>query len=170
MVPPVARYPTISQGAVAILCPHRQTLGARLGEHPISLGDGAIGVGDAVAVGSLGTCLEGTATLGAGLGEVEQEGGTVGTDHLGAVEQDLSHPLGVTQEGSEAGGGNQLDHGSRGAGGGGGLFPSLERILQHRGRLSRVWGQNRDTSQTGTRRRLEGLGVCSLEGGRGGNP
>ena len=137
-VPPVARYPSRSQGAVAILCPHRQTLGARLAENPISLGDRAIGVGDTVAVGSLGTCLQGTATLGAGLGEVEQEGGTVGTDHLGAVEQDLGNPLGVTHEGGEAGGGDQLDHGSRGAGGGGGFSPSLDRILADRWGVARV--------------------------------
>jgi hypothetical protein len=137
-VPPVARYPSRSQGAVAILCPHRQALGARLAEHPISLGDRAVGVGDTVAVGSLGTCLQGTATLGAGLGEVEQEGGTVGTDHLGAVEQDLGNPLGVTHEGGEAGGGDQLDHGSRGAGGGGGFSPSLDRILADRWEVARV--------------------------------
>ena len=148
-MPPVARYPTTSQGAVAILCPHRQALGARLGEHPILLGGGAVGVGDGVASRSLGTCLEGTATLAVGLGEVEQEGGTVGTDHLGAVDQDLSHPLGVTHEGSEAGGGDDLEHLS-GAGGGGGLSPSLEPILQPQVPLSRVWGRNRDSLLTGT--------------------
>ena len=113
-VPPVARYPSTSQTAVAILCPHRQALGARLAEHPIGLGDGAVVVADTVAVGSLGTCLQGTATLAVGLGEVEQEGGTVGTDHLGAVDQDLSHPLGVAHEGLEAGGGDDLEHRSEG--------------------------------------------------------
>lgn len=83
---------------------------ARLVEHPI--GQTAI---DVVTVGSLGTCLEGTTTEAVGLGEVQQEGGAVGTDHLGAVDQDLSHPLGVTQEGSEAGGGDEV-HLSQGRG------------------------------------------------------
>lgn len=164
MVPPVARYPTTSDGGGAILCPAGEALVARLVEHPIV----ELPL-DVVAVGSLGARLKGTATLAAGLGEVQQEGGTVATDHLGAVDQDLSHPLGVTHEGGEAAGGDDLGHGS-GAGGGGGLSPSLERILQHRGRLSRVCSQNRDTSETVHSGAILGLGVCSLEGGRGGNP
>ncbi len=46
-----------------------------------------------------------------------------------------------------------------GAGGGGGLSPSLERILQHRGRLSRVCSQNRDSAPGGTRSRVGGGAV-----------
>ena len=159
MVPPVASNPTTSQGGVAILCPHRQALGARLGEHPILLGDAAIGMGDSVATRCLGTLLEGTASLGVGLGEVEQQGGTVPTDHLGAVEQQSGEALGVTHEGSEAGGGDDLDHGSQVAGGGGGLSPSLESILQHREPLSRVERPNRDSAPTGTRSRVGGGAV-----------
>jgi hypothetical protein len=159
VVPPVASNPTTSQGGVAILCPHRQALGARLGEHPILLGDAAIGMGDSVATRCLGTLLEGTASLGVGLGEVEQQGGTVPTDHLGAVEQQSGEALGVTHEGSEAGGGDDLDHGSQVAGGGGGLSPSLESILQHREPLSRVERPNRDSAPTGTRSRVGGGAV-----------
>ena len=159
MVSPLACYPTTSQGGVAILCPHRQALGARLGEHPITLGRGAIGMGDSVATRCLGTLLEGTASLGVGLGEVEQQGGTVPTDHLGAVEQQGGEALGVTHEGSEAGGGDDLDHGSQVAGGGGGLSPSLESILQHREPLSRVERPNRDSAPTGTRSRVGGGAV-----------
>ncbi len=40
-----------------------------------------------------------------------------------------------------------------GAGGGGGLSPSLERILADRWGVSRVWGRNRDSAPTGTRGR-----------------
>ena len=149
-VPPVACYPTTSQGGVPILCPHRQALGARLGEHPITLGRGAVVVGDEVAVGCLGTLLEGTATHGVGLGEVEQQGGTVPTDHLGAVEQQGGDPLGVTHEGGEAAGGDELDHGLRCEAGGEGSPPSLESILQHREPLSRVERPNRDSAPTGT--------------------
>ena len=159
MVSPLACYPTTSQGGVAILCPHRQALGARLGEHPITLGRGAIGMGDSVATRCLGTLLEGMASLGVGLGEVEQQGGTVPTDHLGAVEQQSGEALGVTHEGSEAGGGDDLDHGSQVAGGGGGLSPSLESILQHREPLSRVERPNRDSAPTGTRSRVGGGAV-----------
>lgn len=115
-VPPVARYPTTSQGGVAILCPHRQPLGGCLGEHPISLGDRAIGVDDPMPLGSLGTLLEGNSPLAVGLGEVQQEGSSEATDHTGLGDQESSHTLGVTHEGGEAGGGDQLDHGSRGGG------------------------------------------------------
>ena len=73
MVSPLACYPTTSQGGVAILCPHRQALGARLGEHPILLGDAAIGMGDSVATRCLSAPLQGMASLGVGLGEVEQQ-------------------------------------------------------------------------------------------------
>ena len=156
---PVACYPSRSDGAVAILCPLAEALGARLGEHPILLSDAAVSVGDDVAVGCLGTLLEGTASLGVGLGEVEQQGGTVPTDHLGAVEQQSGEALGVTHEGSEAGGGDDLDHGSQVAGGGGGLSPSLESILQHREPLSRVERPNRDSAPTGTRSRVGGGAV-----------
>ena len=150
VVPPVACYPTTSQGGVAILCPHRQALGRCLGEHPISLGDGAVLVDDPVAVGCLGTCLEGTATLAVGLCQVEQQGCPVPTDHLGASDQQGGNPLGVTHEGGEAAGGDELDHGSEGAGGGGSLSPSLVHILQHREPLSRVERPNRDSAPTGT--------------------
>ncbi len=115
-VPPVARYPTTSDGGGAILCPLAEALGARLAEHPIGLGDGAVVVGDTVAVGSLGTRLEGTATVGVGLCQVQQEGGTVGADHLGTLEQESSHTLGVAHESGEAGGGDDLEHRSRGGG------------------------------------------------------
>ena len=108
---PLACYPSRSHGAVAILCPLAEALGRCLGEHTILLGDGAVVVGDDVAPCHLGTLLEGTATHGVGLCQVEQEGGTVGTDHLRAVEQQGGDPLGVTHEGSEAGGGDELDHG-----------------------------------------------------------
>jgi hypothetical protein len=66
--------------------------------------------------------------------------------------------LGVTQEGGEAGGGDDGKHRSR-AGGGGGLSPSLERILQHRGAVATPNRQNRDSGTGGTRR-----------GGKGGGP
>jgi len=118
-VPPVARYPTTSQGAVPILCPHRQALGARLGEHPIVLGGGAVVVADDVATRRLGTCLEGVAPLAVGLCQVEQEGGTVGADHTGALEQQVGDTLGVTHEGGEAGGGDDGKHRSRLVVGGG---------------------------------------------------
>lgn len=150
VVPPVASNPTTSQGGVAILCPHRQALGRCLGEHPIPLGRGAVGVGDAVAVGCLGTLLEGTAPHRVGLCQVEQEGGTVGADHLGAVQQQGGDPLGVTHEGGEAAGGDELDHGLRCEAGGEGSPPSLESILQHRVPLSRVERPNRDSPPTGT--------------------
>jgi hypothetical protein len=102
-VPPVASNPTTSQGAVPILCPHGEALGARLGEHPILLGDAPIGVADDVATRCLGTRLEGVASLRAGLGEVEQQGGTVSADHLRVFDQQGGEALGVTHEGGEAG-------------------------------------------------------------------
>jgi len=152
VVPPVARYPSRSQGAVAILCPHGEALGASLAEHPIGLGDRAIGMGDTVTVGSLGTRLQGTATLAIGLGKVQQEGGTVPTDHTGALDQQTGSGFGVTDQGSETAGGDDGEHRS-GAGGGGGLSPSLERILSDRWGVSRVWGRNRDSAPGGTRGR-----------------
>lgn len=159
MVPPVASNPTTSQGGVAILCPHRQPLGRCLGEHPILLGDGAVVVDDPVAVGCLGTCLEGVATLAVGLCQVEQQGGTVPTDHLGAGEQQGGDPLGVTHEGGEAAGGDELDHGLRCEAGGEGSPPSLESILQHRVPLSRVERPNRDSPPTGTASAWRGAGA-----------
>jgi hypothetical protein len=159
---PVACYPSRSDGAVAILCPLAEALRARLGEHPILLAGAAIGVADLVAVGCLGTLLEGMASLAVGLGEVEQQAGTVPADHLGVLQQQGGDPLGVAQESSEAGGGDDLDHGSRVAGGGEGFSPSLESILQHRVPLSRVWGQNRDSAPTGTRSREGGGAVLDL--------
>jgi hypothetical protein len=111
--PPVARYPTTSQAAVAILCPHGEALGARLAEHPIGLGDAAIGVGDTVAVGSLGTCLEGGTPLAVGLCQVQQQGGSESADDPRAGDQQGSDSLGVTHEGGEAGGGDDGKHRSQ---------------------------------------------------------
>lgn len=136
-MPPVARYPSRSDAAVAILCPLSEPLGARLGENPIVLSDRAIGVGDAVATRSLGTCLEGTTALGIGLGEVQEQGGPESTDHTGLGDQTSSTRLSVTEEGSEAGGGDDGEHRS-GARGGGGVSLSLEHILHHRRHLPRV--------------------------------
>ena len=128
-VPPVARYPSTSQAAVPILCPHCQALGARLAEHPILLGDAAIGMGDHVAVGGSGTCLEGGTSLAVGLGEVEQQGGTVSADHTGALEQQVGDTLGVTHEGGEAGGGDDGEHRSLGVGGGGGAVVPPDVVI-----------------------------------------
>lgn len=116
-MPPVACYPTTSDGAVAVLCPHRQALGARLAEHPISLGDGAVRVNDTVAVGSLGTCLESTTAQAISLGQVEQQGSPEGSDHTGLGDQASSTRLSIAKEGSEAGGGDQLEHRSGARGG-----------------------------------------------------
>lgn len=113
-MPPVARYPSTSQAAVPILCPHRQALGARLAEHPIVLSDAAVVVADTVATSCLGTLLEGTASQAVALGEVQQQGGTVSADHTGALDQQVGDSLGVAQESGEAGGGDDLEHGSRG--------------------------------------------------------
>jgi hypothetical protein len=113
---PVARYPTTSDGAVAILCPHRQALGGCLGEHPIALGDGAVAVGDTVAVRCHGTLLQGTATKAVGLGKIQQEGGTVTADHTGALQEQGGDTLGIAQEGGEAGGGDDGKHRSLGRG------------------------------------------------------
>lgn len=134
-MPPVARYPTTSDGGGAILCPASEALVASLVEHSV-----VVLPLDVVAVGSLGTCLEGTATLAVGLGEVQEKGGTVGTDHLGAVDQDLSHPLGVAHEGGEAAGRDDLEHGSRFEVVGGSLSPRVLSIAD-RGWLSRVGSQ-----------------------------
>ena len=149
----------MSHQAVTILCPHGETLSACLGEYTVGLCNRTVAMCDTVAISCLGTLLEGTASLGVGLGEVEQQGGTVSADHLGAIDQDLSDTLGVTHEGGEAGGGDDLDHGSQVAGGGGGLSPSLESILQHREPLSRVERPNRDSAPTGTRSRVGGGAV-----------
>jgi hypothetical protein len=113
---PVACYPSRSDGAVAILCPLAEALRARLAEHPILLGDAAIGVADLVAVGCLGTLLEGVATLTVGLGEVEQQAGTVPADHLRVLQQQGGEALGVTDESLKAGGGDDGKHRSRGRG------------------------------------------------------
>ncbi len=129
----------LSHLGVAILCPLAEALGARLGEHPIVLGGAAVVVADGVASSCLGTCLKGTASEAVALGEVQQQGGTVGADHLGAVDQDLSHTLGVTHEGGEAGGGDDLEHGSRLVVGGS-LSPRV-LIIADRGWLSRVGSQ-----------------------------
>ena len=115
-MPPVARYPSRSDAAVAILCPLGQALGAGLAEHPIVLGGAAVVVADGVASCSLGTCLQGTATLAVSLGQVEQEGGTVGTDHTGTLDQQAGCSLSIADQGSEAGGRDDGKHRS-GAGG-----------------------------------------------------
>ena len=161
MVPPVASNPTTSQGGVAILCPHRQALGARLGEHPITLGRGAIGVGDAVAVGCLGTLLESVAPLAVALGEVQQQRGTVPADHLGALDEQGGEALSVTDESLKAGGGDEGKHRSRGRGVEE-VSLSLESILEHRVPLWRVWSENRDSCPTGTRSREGGGAVLDL--------
>ena len=119
-MPPVARYPSTSQAAVAILCPHCQALGGCLAENPIVLAGAAVVVADSVATSSLGARLQGVATLAVGLGEVQQQGGTVSADHTGAGEQQLGDTLGVAHEGGEAGGGDDGEHRSRVVVGGGG--------------------------------------------------
>jgi len=103
-VPPVARYPSRSDTAVEVLGPHRQTLRAGLGEHPIILCDRAISMDHTVAVGSLSTRLESTTAQGAGLGEIQQECGPVGPDNPRAGDQTVGTRLSVTDQGSEAGG------------------------------------------------------------------
>ena len=105
--------PLGSDQAVPILGPHSQALGAGLAEDPILLGDGPIGVGDEVALGSLGTLLEGHSALLVALGQVEQEGGTIPANHTGVLDQQSSNPLGIAHESSETGGGDDLDHGLR---------------------------------------------------------
>jgi len=128
-------YPSRSDGGWAILCPHGEALGARLVEHAVVEVPRYM-----VAVRCPGTGLEGTAPLAVGLGEVQQQGSTETADHLGAVDQDLSDPLGVTQQSSEAGRWDDLSH-CLGAGEWLGLPPLLERILDHLGSLSRVCNQ-----------------------------
>jgi len=108
--------PVGSDLRVAILCPHRQPLGAGLGEHPIGLGDRAIGVEQTVTIGSLGTRLEGLPAQWAGLSQVQQQGGTVATDHLGVLDQQGGEALGIAHESGEAGGGDDGKHRSRGRG------------------------------------------------------
>ena len=105
--------PLGSDQAVPILCPHRQALGAGLAEDPILLGDGPIGVGDEVALGSLGTLLESHPALPVALGQIQQQRGTVPANDTGALDQQSSNPLGIAHEGSETGGGDDLDHGLR---------------------------------------------------------
>ena len=116
MVPPVARYPSTSDGGVATLCPHGEALGGCLAEHPIGLGDTAVAVDHTVAVRCHGTLLEGTASEAVALGEVQQERGTVPADHTGALDQQVGDTLGVTDEGGEAGGGDDGKHRSLGRG------------------------------------------------------
>ncbi len=128
---PLAGYPSRSDAAVAILCPLGQALGAGLAKHPIVLGGAAVVVADGVAPCSLGTRLQSTATLAVSLGQVEQEGGTVGTDHTGALDQQTGSGFGVTDQGSETARADDGEHRS-GAGGGGGLSPSLVPILPDR--------------------------------------
>ena len=110
--------PVGSQLRVAILGPHSQALGAGLAEDPILLGDGPISMGDEVALGSLGTCLEGNPALPVALGQVEQEGGTVPANYTGALDEQSSNPLSIAHKSSEPGGGNELDHDLEVAGGG----------------------------------------------------
>lgn len=124
-MPPLVCYPSRSDGAVEVLSPHRQALGARFGEHPILLGGRAVVVANNVAVGCFGTLLEGVAPSAVGLCQVEQQGGTVPADHLRAVEQQGGDPLGVTHEGGEAAGGDELDHDLRCEAGGLGCPPRL---------------------------------------------
>ena len=128
----------LSHRRVAILCPLAEALGARLAEHPILLAGGAVSMGDEVALGCFGTLLESVTPLAVGLGEVQQQAGTVPADHTGALDEQGGDPLGVTHEGGEAAGGDELDHGSQVAGGGEGFSPSLESILEHRVPKSRV--------------------------------
>ena len=113
VVSPLACYPTTSDGRVAILCPLGEALRARLAEHPIVLGDAAIGVADLVTTGSLSTLLEGVAPLSVALGEVEQQGGTVPTDDLRVFDQQGGEALGVTDESLKAGGGDDGKHRSQ---------------------------------------------------------
>jgi len=115
-----------------------------------------------VTVGSLGTRLQGTASQAVGLGEVEQEGGTVTPDDPRTGDQQGGNPLGVAHESGEAAGGDDGKHRS-GAGGGGGLSPSLERILHHLEPLSRVGSQNRDDILTGTRSGFRCLARARME-------
>lgn len=139
-MPPVTRYPSRSDGAVAVLCPLGEALVAGLVKDPIGLGDRAVSMEDSVTVGSLGTRLQGTtaqALRGAvSHGQVEQQGCPIGPDHTGLGNKPSSAGLSIAQEGGEATGRDQLDHRS-GARGGGGVSLSLEHILQHRGHLPR---------------------------------
>jgi hypothetical protein len=107
-VPPVARYPSRSQGAVPILRPHCQALAAGLAEDSIVLCGGAIGVADGVAIRCLGTRLKSTTAQAVGLCQVEQHGSTVGADHTGALNQQGGEALGVAHEGGKAGGRDDL--------------------------------------------------------------
>ena len=134
---PLAGYPSRSDAAVAILCPLGQALGAGLAKHPIVLSGAAVVVEDGVAPSCLGTRLQGTATLAVSLGQVEQEGGTVGTDHTGTLDQQAGCSLSIADQGSEAGRRDDGEHRS-GAGGGGGLSPSLVPILPDRWGVARV--------------------------------
>ncbi len=154
-MPPVARYPTTSDGGVATLCPHGEALGGCLGEHPIGLGDGAVVVDHTVAVRCHGTLLEGTATHAVGLGEIEQERGTVPADHTGALDQQVGDTLGVTDEGGEAGGGDDGKHRSLGAGGGWGSPPRLNVSYSIGGRCR----GSAASSRSGTRFRVGALAV-----------
>lgn len=138
-MPPVARYPSTSQAAVTILCPHCQALGRCLAEHSVILGGAAVVVADGVATRCLGTLLKGTASLGVGLGEVEQQGGTVSADHPRALDQQVGDTLGVTEESSEAGGGDDGEH--RSLGWWGAVVPPDVVIIADRGWLSRVGSQ-----------------------------
>ena len=161
VVPPVARYPSTSQAAVPILCPHCQALGARFGEHPILLSDAAVSMGDDVALGCFGTLLESVAPLAVALGEVQQQRGTVPADHLGALDEQGGEALSVTDESLKAGGGDEGKHRSRGRGVEE-VSLSLESILEHRVPLWRVWSENRDSCPTGTRSREGGGAVLDL--------
>lgn len=116
-VPPVACHPSRSDGAVEVLCPHRQTLGAGLAEHPIGLGDRAVSMKHTVTVGSLSTRLEGTTALAVGLGQVQEQGSPEGPDHTGLGDEPSSTSLSIAQEGSEASGGDDGEHRSGARGG-----------------------------------------------------
>ena len=122
----------LSHSGGAILCPLAEALGASLAEDPIGLGDRAVVMEDPVAVGCHGTVLKGTATVGVSLGEVQQQGCPVASDHSGLGDQQGGDTLGVTHEGGEAGGGDQLDHGSQVVVGVG-FPPPVECIVDPRG-------------------------------------
>jgi hypothetical protein len=116
-VPPVARYPSRLQAGVTILSPHCQALAAGLGEHPVVLGGGAIGVADGVAIRCLGTRLKSTTAQAVGLCQVEQQGSPKGPDHPRTGNKLSSTLLSVAHESSEAGGGDDLKHRSGARGG-----------------------------------------------------
>ena len=69
---------------------------------------------DPVPVGCTGTGLQGLPAIGAGLGQVEQQGGPEATDNPGLGDQHGSQAFGLAKEGCEAGAGDDGKHGSVG--------------------------------------------------------